>query len=155
MRSLAWLARSHHRGDHALDLGLAALTKTQADFTSLTTGANTIILASGNPDHDGISVGDVIRANFCPTSRTMRKTCASRRVATTITVAETLVVNAVADTTCSITRPGKRLINPATRLSVLFHDRGIRGRHRPVLAGARFRLGLSEAVDGCRRADDG
>jgi hypothetical protein len=33
---------------------------------------------------------------------------------TTITTAETLVVNAVPDTSCSIVRPGKRLINPST-----------------------------------------
>ncbi|MCK1669438.1 phage tail tube protein [Bradyrhizobium sp. 153] len=91
-----------------------ALTKTQADFTSLTTGANTIILASGSPIAMGFRVGDVIRATGLPDAgnngRNLRITALS---ATTITVAETLVVNAVADTSCSLTRPGKRLINSA------------------------------------------
>lgn len=98
-----------------------ALTKTQADFTSLTTGANSIILASGNPITMGFRVGDVIRATGLPdatnNARNLRITALS---ATTITVAETLVVNASADTTCSITRPGKRLINPTTPLKRYF-----------------------------------
>ncbi|MET3348307.1 hypothetical protein ABIF52_008688 [Bradyrhizobium japonicum] len=89
-----------------------ALTKTQADFTSLTTGANTIVLASGSPIAMGYRVGDIIRATGLPDAanngKNLRITGLS---ATTITVAETLVVNAVADTSCSITRPGKRLIN--------------------------------------------
>jgi hypothetical protein len=38
-----------------------ALTKSQADFTSLTTGANTIIWATGNPITAGYRVYDVIR----------------------------------------------------------------------------------------------
>lgn len=89
-----------------------ALTKTQADFTSLTTGANSIIMTSGSPIAMGFRVGDVIRPAGLPdaanNSRNLRITGLS---ATTITVAETLTVNAVADTSCSITRPGKRLIN--------------------------------------------
>lgn len=92
-----------------------ALNKTQADFTSLTTGANTIILASGNPITMGFRVGDIIRPTGLPdvgnNGRNLRITGLS---ATTITVAETLTVNAAADTTCAIARPGKRLINPAT-----------------------------------------
>jgi hypothetical protein len=56
-----------------------ALTKTQADFTSLTTGANTINLTSGNPITMGYRVGDVIRATVCRMSPTTRKTSASRR----------------------------------------------------------------------------
>src|SRR5215831_15012646 len=37
-----------------------------------------------------------------------------------IFTAETLTANAVADTSCSLTRPGKRLINPATLLKSYF-----------------------------------
>lgn len=89
-----------------------ALTKTQADFTSLTTGANSIIMASGSPIAMGFRVGDIVRATGLPDAanngKNLRITALS---ATTITVAETLVVNAAADTTCSITRPGKRLVN--------------------------------------------
>jgi hypothetical protein len=39
---------------------------------------------------------------------------------TKITVAETLIANAAPDTTCSLTRPGKQLINPATLLKSYF-----------------------------------
>lgn len=91
-----------------------ALTKTQADFTSLTTGANTIILASGNPIAMGFRVGDIIRPTGLPdvanNARNLRITALST---TTITVAETLTINAAPDTTCLLTRPGKRLLNTA------------------------------------------
>lgn len=90
------------------------ITKTQADFTSLTTGAHTIVLASGNPITLGFRVNDVIQclnlADAANNSTNFRITALS---ATTITVAETLVVNAVADTTCSIIRRGRKVINPA------------------------------------------
>lgn len=91
-----------------------ALTKTQADFTSITTGAHTIVLTSGNPVTMGFRVGDVIRvsghATTANNSRNLRITGLS---STTITVAETLVVDAVADTSVSISRVGQKLINPA------------------------------------------
>lgn len=99
----------------------ATLTKSQADFTSLTTGANTIVLASGNPITMGFRVFDVIRLGglnaTANNSRNLRITALS---ATTITVAETLTVDAVADTTCTITRSGKRLINPAVLVKPYF-----------------------------------
>jgi hypothetical protein len=98
-----------------------ALSKTQADFTSLTTGANTIVMASGSPIAMGFKVGDIIRAtglsDVANNGRNLRITGLS---ATTITVAEALVVNAVADTSCTITRPGKRLVNPATLIKRYF-----------------------------------
>ncbi len=86
----------------------SALALTQADFTSLTTGAHTIILASGDPRTLGLRVGDVIRPTDLPdaanNSRNLRITGLS---ATTITVAETLTVNASGDTSCTLTRPKK------------------------------------------------
>lgn len=89
------------------------ITKTQADFTSLTTGAHTIILASGNPITMGFRVNDVIQATGLPdaanNAKNLRITGLS---ATTITVAETLIVNASPDTTCSIIRRGRKVINP-------------------------------------------
>lgn len=92
----------------------AEITKTQADFTSLTTGANTIILASGNPITMGFRVNDVIQCTGLPdvanNSKNKRITGLS---ATTITVAETMTVNASADTTCSIIRRGRKVIMPA------------------------------------------
>ncbi|MGY4288893.1 hypothetical protein ACVWXO_008113 [Bradyrhizobium sp. LM2.7] len=91
-----------------------ALTKTQADFTSLTTGANSIILTSGSPIAMGFRVGDIIRATGLPDAANNAKNLRiTGLTATTITIAETLVVNATPDTSCSITRPGKRLINTA------------------------------------------
>lgn len=89
------------------------ITKTQTDFTSLTTGLHTIILASGNPITLGFRVNDVIDllslSDPANNSTNLRITGLS---ATTITVAETLVVNAVADTSCSIVRRGRKIINP-------------------------------------------
>lgn len=94
--------------------GSADLELTESDFTSLTTGANTIILASGSPISLGIRVHDVIRltdhSSAGNNNRNLRVTGLS---STTITVAETLTVNAVDDTDCAIVRPGRVLINPA------------------------------------------
>lgn len=99
----------------------SAFVKTQTDFTSLTTGANSIIFASGNPITMGFRVGDIIRAaNLTDVSNNARNLRIVGLNPTTITVAETLIVNAAADTTCSLTRVGKRLINPATLLKSYF-----------------------------------
>lgn len=99
----------------------SALVKTQTDFTSLTTGANTLVLASGNPITMGFRVGDIIRAaNLTDVSNNGRNLRITALSATTITVAETLIVNAVADTSCSLTRPGKRLTNPTTLVKRYF-----------------------------------
>lgn len=91
------------------------LVITEADVTSITTGANTIVCASGNPITLGLRVHDVIlladHASVGNNNRNLRITALS---STTITVAETLTVNAVADTDVTITRPGKRIINPAS-----------------------------------------
>lgn len=89
------------------------ITKTQSDFTSLTTGAHTIVLATGSPITLGIRVNDVIEllslTDAANNGKNIRVTGLS---STTITVAETLVVNATPDTTCSIIRRGRKVINP-------------------------------------------
>lgn len=94
--------------------GSADLALTQSDFTSLTTTTSTIVLTSGSPISLGLRVGDVIRLTgmtaTANNSKNLRITALS---STTITVAETLVLDAVADTSCTITRPGRVLINPA------------------------------------------
>ncbi|RUU37222.1 hypothetical protein EOD08_15850 [Mesorhizobium sp. M6A.T.Ca.TU.002.02.2.1] len=91
----------------------ANLQLTQADFTSITTGANTIVFAAGSPISLGVKVGDVWRltnhSSAANNSINLRVTGVS---STTITVAETLVVNAVADTACELTRTGRVLVNP-------------------------------------------
>jgi hypothetical protein len=97
------------------------LSKTQADFTSLTTVADGILMNSGSPIAMGFRVGDVIRAAGLPdaanNNRNLRIAALS---ANKITTAEPLTVNAVADNSCTLTRPGKRLINPATLLKSYF-----------------------------------
>jgi len=92
--------------------GAANLELDEVDFTSITTGANTIVFASGSPISLGLRVGDVIRITNQTTANNGRNLRITGLSSTTITVAETLVVNAVADTACEITRTGRVLINP-------------------------------------------
>lgn len=94
--------------------GGADLVLDESDFTSITTGANTIVLTSGSPIDLGLHVHEVIRlTNHSSAGNNGRNLRITAVDATTITVAETLTVNAVADTDCEITRPGRVLINPA------------------------------------------
>lgn len=91
------------------------LTVTQTAMTSVTTGANTIVAAAGSWITQGFKVGDIIRATGLSDAANNGKNLRITGVtASTLTVAETLVVNAVADTSFSIVRPGKRIINPAS-----------------------------------------
>ena len=93
----------------------SALTVTQAAMTSVTTGANSIIAAAGSWITQGFRVGDIIRPTGLPDAANNGKNLRLTGVtASTLTTAETLVVNASPDTTFSIVRPGKRLINPAS-----------------------------------------
>jgi hypothetical protein len=84
-----------------------------ADFTSQTTGAHTIIWASGNPITKGFRVNDVIELTAAADAGNkltdLRITGLS---ATTITVAETLTVDATPDATAVLKRRGRKLINP-------------------------------------------
>lgn len=92
----------------------ADLTITQSAMTSVTTGANTIVAAAGSWITQGLRVGDVIRATGLPDAANNGKNLrVTGLTATVITVAETLVVNASADTAFSIVRPGRVLINGA------------------------------------------
>lgn len=101
--------------------GAADLSLDEADFTSITTGANTIVLASGSPIDLGLRVGDVIRlGNFATAGNNGRNLRVTALSSTTITVAETLIVNAVADTDAEIVRPGRVLINPAIPIKRFF-----------------------------------
>lgn len=89
----------------------ADLTLTQSDFTSLTTTANTIVLASGDPRTLGIRVGDIIElTNFATTANNLKNLRVTGLSATTITIAETITLDASADTSCNIIRRGKKLI---------------------------------------------
>lgn len=89
----------------------ADLTVTQSDFTSLTTTTSTIVLNSGDPRTLGFRVGDVIDlTGFATTANNSTNVRITGLSATAITVAETLILNATPDTTCSIVRRGKKLI---------------------------------------------
>lgn len=92
----------------------AQFTAVAADFTSLSYGAHTIVWNSGNPITKGFRVNDVIELtgaeDAANNSRNLRIANLS---ATTITVAETLTVNAGADTGATITRRGRKAIMPA------------------------------------------
>lgn len=88
----------------------ADLTVTQADFTSLTTTTSTIVLTSGDPRTLGFRVGDVIDLlNFSTAANNSTNLRITGLSSTTITVPETLVLNATPDTSCSIVRRGKKL----------------------------------------------
>jgi hypothetical protein len=93
--------------------GSANLAITEADMTSITTGANTIVAAAGSWITEGIRVGDVVvltgHSSAGNNSRNLRVTGVT---ALTLTVAETLTVNAVADTAFTLTRTGRVLVNP-------------------------------------------
>lgn len=95
----------------------AALELTEADFTSITTTANAIIFASGSPVTLGLKIGDIIRlADHASAGNNSRNLRITGLDATTITVAETLTVNAVADTDVTISRP-KTLVQGVTARS--------------------------------------
>lgn len=88
------------------------LAITQSTMTSVTTGANTIIAAAGDWIAQGLRVGNVIRATGLPDADNNGKNLRiTGLTASTITVAETLVVNNTPDAAFTITRPGRVLIN--------------------------------------------
>ncbi|ODT22220.1 MAG: hypothetical protein ABS35_15320 [Kaistia sp. SCN 65-12] len=90
-----------------------AVTEATAGLTSITTGANTIVAAAGSWITAGLRVGDVVvMTNHSSTGNNGRNLRITGLTASTITVAETLTVNAVADTSFTITRTGRVLVNP-------------------------------------------
>lgn len=90
------------------DTWSAALTITNATMTSITTTANTIVAAAGSWITQGLRVGDIIRlTNHSTAGNNNRNLTITALTASTITVAETLTLDAVADTSFTITRPKK------------------------------------------------
>jgi hypothetical protein len=103
---------------------VAAVAITQATMTSITTGVNTIVAAAGSWITQGVRVGDVVRLTGHSTAANNSKNLRVTGVtALTITVAETLVVDAVADTTFTLT-VSKKLSQPAVpvRRSFTFEE---------------------------------
>jgi hypothetical protein len=99
-----------------------ALTITEATSggpTEITTTANTIVGNTGSWITVGLRVGDVIRlTNHATAGNNSRNLRITGLTADTITVPETLTLNAVADTAFTITRPGQKLICPAAGAAV-------------------------------------
>lgn len=101
----------------------APLVLDETDFTSITTGTDTIVFASGSPITLGLRVGDVIRlTNHATTANNNKNLRIKDLSATTITLhipkdngvaVNPLTADAVADTAVEITRLAK-LTNNAT-----------------------------------------
>lgn len=101
---------------------LTALELDEGDFTSITTTANTIVLASGSPITLGLRIGDIIRlTDHSSAGNNNRNLRIVDLNATTITVAETLTLNASPDTDVTITRP-KTLVQGVTPRSFTFEE---------------------------------
>lgn len=100
----------------------APLVLTAADFTSITTTASGIVFAAGSPIALGLKIGEIIRlSDHASAGNNDRNIRITDLDATTITVAETLTVNAVADTDVTISRP-KTLIQGVTPRSFTFEE---------------------------------
>lgn len=100
----------------AADLAIteASVLGGSAAATSITTTTSTIVAAAGSWITQGLRVGDVVRLTGHSTAANNSKDLRiTGLTALTITVAETLVLNATPDTAFTVTRPGRVLINPA------------------------------------------
>lgn len=117
----------------------AALVITEAtgSLTSITTGVNSIVNGGGSWITAGLAVGDVIRltghSSSGNNSRNLRITAITD---STITVAETLTVNAVADTAFTITRP-KKVIQGTTARSFTVEEQEVEIDSSEVFTGVR------------------
>lgn len=90
----------------------ATLQATQADFTNIISGANSLTIGGGSWITKGFRCGDVIRATGLPDAANNAKNLhITDLTATVATIAETLVVNAAPDTAFTLDRP-KVLLNP-------------------------------------------
>lgn len=101
------------RGTFAAEL---VVNEASAGLTSITTTANTIVASAGSWITAGLRVGDVIRlTNHATAANNSRNLRIVGLTASTITVAEVLTANAVADAAFTITRPKKLLMGTVPR----------------------------------------
>lgn len=98
------------------------ITKTQADFTSLTiTDAHTITFGAGSPITMGFRANDVVDLlNLADTGNNSHNIRIASVSSTAITTVDALTPNATPDTSCSLIRRGRKVINPATRTLTYF-----------------------------------
>lgn len=110
----------------------------ETDFTSITTTTDTIVFASGSPITLGLRIGEIIRltdhSSAGNNGRNLRITDLN---ATTITVAETLTLNATPDTSVTITRP-KTLTQGVTPYSYTFEEHEVDIDGSEVFTGCRI-----------------
>jgi hypothetical protein len=98
---------------------LVVTEATSGGPTSITTTTSTIVGNSGSWITVGFRVGDVVRlTNFATTANNSKNLRITGLTATVMTVAETLTLDASADTSFTITRPGQKLICPAAGAAV-------------------------------------
>lgn len=115
----------------------AALELDEGDFTSITTTTSTIVFASGSPIALGLRVGDIIRlADHATVGNNSRNLRITALTSTTITVAETLITDAVADTAVTITRP-KTLIQGVTPRSFTIEENEVDIDGSEIFTGCR------------------
>lgn len=114
------------------------ITEATASLASITTTANTIVASAGSWITAGLRVGDVVRlSGHSSTGNNDRNLRITGLTASTITVAETLTVNAVADTAFTITRPRKLIQGLTARsFTVEEHEADIDGSE--VFTGVRI-----------------
>jgi Phage tail tube protein len=99
---------------------VAALVITNSP--SITTTTSTIVGASGDWFAAGLRIGDVIKfSGLADAANNNKNLHITALTATIITVAETLVANAVGDTTYTLTRP-KKLLQGTTPTSFTFEE---------------------------------
>ncbi|MCK9994372.1 MAG: hypothetical protein Dbin4_02892 [Alphaproteobacteria bacterium] len=115
--------------------------------TELTTTTSTIVRAgAGSFITDGFKVGDVIRlANLADAANNGKNLRITALTALEITVAETLVLNATADSTASVTVVGKKVLAPSTRAARVNRSFTIEQNHADI--------DLTELFLGCRVID--
>jgi hypothetical protein len=102
------------------DVAPLVITEITGGLTSITTTASTIVSAAGSWITAGLRVGDVIiLTNHSTPANNSRNLRITALTATVITVAESLTLNATADTAFTITRP-KKLIQTGTLLKRYF-----------------------------------
>ncbi len=110
----------------------------------LTTTASTIVRAgAGSWITDGFRVGDIVRGlNLADAANNDKNLRITALTASTITVAETLVLNATPDATASVTVTGKKVFAPSTRAARVNRSFTIEQNHADI--------DLSEQFLGCR-----
>ena len=98
--------------------GTWAAGATKAGTDSVTTQTNSITRGTGSWITDGFKIGDVVRfTGLSDAGNNSKNLTVTNLSATVMTVAETLVVNAVGDTSWNCTVPGYKLTTGTTQRS--------------------------------------